>query len=430
MQELETDPGRPHTSIQPQPKTNPIPPEQLVAEVKGIYTGLVMIEGKCIEVDNAQSRQKHNDLNSEQWTALVTLHRTLLHEHHDFFLASQQRSANITSPQLPSKDGIPAIIWRHGIYGSPEAQVPSRYATLPRMWPNGIHRFPEALRPNLPHNYDHMLSFVHTAYDLMAAWLETVPAFDINLAPDKEPCTARLHHHPAAIPRLRAFRGASERGNLAQRPPNSPDSPESSHRLAGDFSRSTNHPSAEMIHTDHWCPDDYVEEDEKQFEFLSMQDRREERELWRRPMLAASGSWWRWKWKLKHRHLTKLCHAAAGVFVTLPTVAAQPVEREKPNVGDLPDNPAHRHAQLLNWALPPTFLLMLAYVELAGRYYQQRRKWYIIAMVLSNLSFPWLVEHDGISPMFTVWYVQPLKPLLPHTASLLMHRPLAYLHSL
>lgn len=37
-----------------QPDTRPISAEQLVAEVKGIYAGLVMIEGKCIEVDDAQ----------------------------------------------------------------------------------------------------------------------------------------------------------------------------------------------------------------------------------------------------------------------------------------------------------------------------------------------------------------------------------------
>jgi hypothetical protein len=38
-----------------QPETRPISQEQLVAEVRGIYAGLVMIESKCIEVDNALS---------------------------------------------------------------------------------------------------------------------------------------------------------------------------------------------------------------------------------------------------------------------------------------------------------------------------------------------------------------------------------------
>ncbi|RMJ03714.1 hypothetical protein CDV36_014758 [Fusarium kuroshium] len=39
----------------PQPETRPISQDQLVAEVKGIYAGLTMVETKCIEVDNKQS---------------------------------------------------------------------------------------------------------------------------------------------------------------------------------------------------------------------------------------------------------------------------------------------------------------------------------------------------------------------------------------
>jgi len=38
-----------------QPETRPISQEQLVAEVKGIYAGLLMVEAKCIEVDNRQA---------------------------------------------------------------------------------------------------------------------------------------------------------------------------------------------------------------------------------------------------------------------------------------------------------------------------------------------------------------------------------------
>ena len=39
-----------------QPKTRSISQEQLVAEDKGIYAGLAMVEAKCIEVDNEQAR--------------------------------------------------------------------------------------------------------------------------------------------------------------------------------------------------------------------------------------------------------------------------------------------------------------------------------------------------------------------------------------
>lgn len=69
-----------------QPETRPISQEQLVAEVKGIYAGLVMVEAKCIEVDNKQATLTdgaQSKLNNEQWQALIALHRTLLHEHHD-----------------------------------------------------------------------------------------------------------------------------------------------------------------------------------------------------------------------------------------------------------------------------------------------------------------------------------------------------------
>ncbi|UKZ78868.1 hypothetical protein TrVFT333_006614 [Trichoderma virens FT-333] len=62
-----------------QPDTRPISQEQLVAEVKGIYAGLVMVESKCIEVDNAQSADKGShspqQLTDEQWQALIALHR-------------------------------------------------------------------------------------------------------------------------------------------------------------------------------------------------------------------------------------------------------------------------------------------------------------------------------------------------------------------
>jgi hypothetical protein len=84
-----------------QPETRPISQEQLVAEVKGIYAGLVMVEAKCIEVDNKQATLAQTDtgaqpkLNNEQWQALIALHRTLLHEHHDFFLYDSSKSATL-----------------------------------------------------------------------------------------------------------------------------------------------------------------------------------------------------------------------------------------------------------------------------------------------------------------------------------------------
>ncbi|KAF0329724.1 methyltransferase domain-containing protein [Colletotrichum asianum] len=142
-----------------QPETRPISQEQLVAEVKGIYAGLVMVESKCIEVDNAQNAQSSTGtspkLNNEQWQALIALHRSLLHEHHDFFLASQDPSASPALRRLASKYAMPARMWRHG-----------------------IHSFLEILRHRLPASLDHMLTFIYLAYSMMALLYETVPTFE------------------------------------------------------------------------------------------------------------------------------------------------------------------------------------------------------------------------------------------------------------
>ncbi|KIW27399.1 hypothetical protein, variant 1 [Cladophialophora immunda] len=136
-----------------QPETRPISQEQLVNEVKGIYAGLVMVEKKCVEIC-AQQAQTTTKLSNEQWQALIALHRTLLHEHHDFFLASQHPTA---SPAL----------WR----------LPTKYAMPARMWRHGIHSFLELLRHRLPYSLEHMLSFVYLAYQMMGLLMESVPAF-------------------------------------------------------------------------------------------------------------------------------------------------------------------------------------------------------------------------------------------------------------
>ncbi|KAK0105867.1 hypothetical protein ONS95_004380 [Cadophora gregata] len=206
-----------------QPETRPISQEQLVAEVKGIYAGLVMVEAKCIEVDNKQATLAQADpnsqpkLNNEQWQALIALHRTLLHEHHDFFLASQHPSASLALRRLASKYAMPARMWRHG-----------------------IHSFLELLRHRLPASLDHMLAFIYLAYSMMALLYETVPAFEdtwieclgdlgryrmaiedddirdrevwtgvarhwYSKASDKAPTTGRLYHHLAILARPNAL---------------------------------------------------------------------------------------------------------------------------------------------------------------------------------------------------------------------------------
>jgi hypothetical protein len=145
-----------------QPETRPISHEQLVIEVKGIYAGLVMVESKCIDVDDKQTIAalekdplKQTKLTPEQWQALIALHKTLLHEHHDFFLASQHPSASPALSRLAAKYSMPGRMWRHG-----------------------IHAFLEVLRHRLPDSLDHMLAFIYIAYYMMVLLYETVPTFE------------------------------------------------------------------------------------------------------------------------------------------------------------------------------------------------------------------------------------------------------------
>ncbi|PVH84942.1 hypothetical protein DL98DRAFT_484051 [Cadophora sp. DSE1049] len=200
-----------------QPETRPISHEQLVAEVKGIYAGLVMVEAKCIEVNDktalSSTSESPERLSNEQWQALIALHRCLLHEHHDFLLASQHPSASPALRRLASKYAMPARMWRHG-----------------------IHSFLELLRHRLPDSYDHMLAFVYLAYSMMALLYETVPAFEdtwieclgdlaryrmaiededledrkvwagvghrwYSIASQRAPTTGRLYHHLAILTR-------------------------------------------------------------------------------------------------------------------------------------------------------------------------------------------------------------------------------------
>ena len=65
-----------------QPETRPISHEQLVVEVKGIYAGLVMVEAKCIDIDERQAAAaqendptKQTDLKHDQWQSLIALHK-------------------------------------------------------------------------------------------------------------------------------------------------------------------------------------------------------------------------------------------------------------------------------------------------------------------------------------------------------------------
>ena len=145
-----------------QPESRPISHDQLVVEIKGIYAGLVMVESKCVDVDEKQlkaalktDQTRQIKLSNKQWQALIHLHKTLLHEHHDFFLASQHPSASSALSHLAGEHSMPDRMWRHAIYA-----------------------FLEVLRHRLPESRDHMLAFIYIAYSMMALLYETVPAFE------------------------------------------------------------------------------------------------------------------------------------------------------------------------------------------------------------------------------------------------------------
>jgi hypothetical protein len=59
---------------------------------------------------------------------------------------------------------------------------------------------------------------------------------------------------------------------------------------------------------------------------------------------------------------------------------------------------------LPRWFYPALFAMIGLYVEGAGRYYNERHKWYTMFMAVANLAFPWLVEHDDVSPSLTCRY--------------------------
>jgi hypothetical protein len=142
-----------HQKMFRQPDTHTITEEQLINEVRGIYTGLVMVEKRCIEIDRQQAQSKA-ELSQAKWQALVTLHRTLLYEHHDFFLASQHPSAGPVLKELADKYAMPARMWRYG-----------------------VHSFLELLRQKLPGSMEYMLDFIYLSYSMITLLLESVPDF-------------------------------------------------------------------------------------------------------------------------------------------------------------------------------------------------------------------------------------------------------------
>ncbi|KAK6435010.1 hypothetical protein LTR95_008806 [Oleoguttula sp. CCFEE 5521] len=200
------------TVLRSQPETIPISREQLAVEVKGIYAGLVMVEAKCVNIDNQKAADLQGKLSAEQWQGLIALHRTLLYEHHDFLMATQHPAATLALRGLATKYCMPTRMWKHG-----------------------MHAFLEVLRHRRPQSQEYMLSFIYLAYQMMALLLETVPSFTdtwteclgdlaryrmaieedkeshsawgnvarswYQMASDRHPAVGRLYHHLGILQR-------------------------------------------------------------------------------------------------------------------------------------------------------------------------------------------------------------------------------------
>ena len=85
-----------------QPETRPISHDQLVIEVKGIYAGLVMVEAKCIDIDEKQTAAaqekdlaKKTQLKNDQWQSLIALHKQVgTNSHHKLPFENGKRVAD------------------------------------------------------------------------------------------------------------------------------------------------------------------------------------------------------------------------------------------------------------------------------------------------------------------------------------------------
>ncbi|KAI0187947.1 hypothetical protein F4808DRAFT_70602 [Astrocystis sublimbata] len=115
-----------------------------------------MIEDKCIDV---VAQVLYAELNHEQWQAITALHRTLIHEHHDFMLATQH--------PLGSRF-LKGLAFRNRM--------------LDRLWKYCVYDYLELLRGHLPTTREHMLTFNYLAYSMYCLHYETLPpAFEKTL---------------------------------------------------------------------------------------------------------------------------------------------------------------------------------------------------------------------------------------------------------
>jgi hypothetical protein len=115
-----------------------------------------MVETRCIHIDRDLAATSARDPNSnslDHWQSLIALHRTLLHEHHDFVLASQHPSASPTLRRIAQKYAMPTRMWRYGVQSLLEL-----FRNAPR------------------HEFERMSTFLRSTYDVLGALQENLPS--------------------------------------------------------------------------------------------------------------------------------------------------------------------------------------------------------------------------------------------------------------
>ncbi|KAL7921952.1 hypothetical protein ACQKWADRAFT_293996 [Trichoderma austrokoningii] len=121
--------------------------EQLIAEVKGLYADLDVVQVQCYQIEMF----KHHPMPSayedfliqEQWEAMVTCLREILRGHHQSFLRSPLPPANSALVRVLSKHVMPLRLWVHGTY-------------------NPFNGAQDEMPPDLKH----MLSLISLAYSM------------------------------------------------------------------------------------------------------------------------------------------------------------------------------------------------------------------------------------------------------------------------
>ncbi|EGX47219.1 hypothetical protein AOL_s00091g40 [Orbilia oligospora ATCC 24927] len=146
----------PSSDIIRQLDTAPLLPEDVATEAKGIYDGIVMLEAKCIELvpEKAAAAIDSKPLTDEECQSLITLHKTLLGEYHDFLWASQHHVATLSVNKLATKHNMPNRMCLHGVYN-----------------------ILELFRSHKLEDSERISSFLSYAYSMMALLYETKPVF-------------------------------------------------------------------------------------------------------------------------------------------------------------------------------------------------------------------------------------------------------------